>query len=427
MRTARFPLFVKIGLPGALALFVPGAIGVALNAQPSSDASTDAGTETARAALNRALQEEKRVRAKAESLQRQAAGARQAADATARQAAAMAARIQQSEAAIATGEARLALIARKRAVLKARLAQRQEPIVHLTAALQTISRRPLVLSLFQPGSLRDLVYTRAVLSSALPQVEQRTAALRADLDRSRALEREALQAIDALRADENQWGARRKQLATLETQQRLTSRKAGALAARETDRALALAEKSTDLDALVGVLDKAADRRRLLAELPGPILRPPRPEKSQVVPADKGGNTSQSDRSGTTAMAGPRGYILPVTGRIVSGFGATLPSGLRSEGIRLAPRAMAQVVAPASGRIAFAGPYRGYGRIVIIEHEGGWTSLVTGLLRVDAKVGDSVVAGAPLGVAGSGNPVISLELRQDGKTFNPLEFLDGGR
>ncbi|MCB2051913.1 MAG: metalloendopeptidase, partial [Novosphingobium sp.] len=197
MRTARFPLFVKIGLLGALALFVPGAIGVALNAQPSSDASTDAGTETARAALNRALQEEKRVRAKAESLQRQAAGARQAADATARQVAAMAARIQQSEAAIATGEARLALIARKRAVLKARLAQRQEPIVHLTAALQTLSRRPLVLSLFQPGSLRDLVYTRAVLSSALPQVEQRTAALRADLDRSRALEREALQAIDA--------------------------------------------------------------------------------------------------------------------------------------------------------------------------------------------------------------------------------------
>jgi septal ring factor EnvC (AmiA/AmiB activator) len=73
--------------------------------------------------------------------------------------------------------------------------------------------------------------------------------------------------------------------------------------------------------------------------------------------------------------------------------------------------------------VAFAGAYRGYGQIVIIEHPGGWTSLVTGLAQLDARVGDTLVAGSPLGTAGPGAPVVTLELRQNGKPVNPLEFV----
>ena len=71
---------------------------------------------------------------------------------------------------------------------------------------------------------------------------------------------------------------------------------------------------------------------------------------------------------------------------MVTGFGAP-QGGALSQGIAIAPLAGAQVVAPAAGRIAFAGPYRGYGQIVIVEHAGGWTSLVTGLVRADTAVG----------------------------------------
>jgi septal ring factor EnvC (AmiA/AmiB activator) len=94
-----------------------------------------------------------------------------------------------------------------------------------------------------------------------------------------------------------------------------------------------------------------------------------------------------------------------------------------SQGLTFAPRDGAQVVAPAAGRVAFAGPYRGYGRIVIIEHEGGWTSLITGMARVDARVGDDLVGGAPLGIAGAPRPTITLELRRDGQPVNPLDYL----
>ena len=83
----------------------------------------------------------------------------------------------------------------------------------------------------------------------------------------------------------------------------------------------------------------------------------------------------------------------------------------------------AQVIAPGAGRVVFAGPYRGYGRIAIIEHAGGWTSLVTGLAQLDARVGDTLVAGSPLGIAGPGAPVITLELRRDGEPVNPLDHL----
>jgi septal ring factor EnvC (AmiA/AmiB activator) len=114
--------------------------------------------------------------------------------------------------------------------------------------------------------------------------------------------------------------------------------------------------------------------------------------------------------------------LLPVVGRTVAGFGAPEGPGT-SRGITFAPTAGAQVVAPAAGRVVFAGPYRGYGRIVIIDHDGGWTSLVTGLARLDVGVGDRLVGGSPLGVAGPGQPTISLELRREGEPVNPLQYI----
>jgi murein hydrolase activator len=81
------------------------------------------------------------------------------------------------------------------------------------------------------------------------------------------------------------------------------------------------------------------------------------------------------------------------------------------------------VVAPAAGRVAFAGPFRGFDRIVIVEHAGGFTSLVTGLARVDVEVGAELVGGAPLGVAGSRRPLVGLELRRGGEPVNPIDYL----
>ncbi|MGJ0237157.1 murein hydrolase activator EnvC family protein [Novosphingobium fluoreni] len=355
------------------------------------------------------------ARRRAETLEAQARAVTLQADRTAREAAALAARVQETEAQIAAQEARVKLIAAARQALRARMAERQAPLMRLTASLQRLSRRPPVLALLRPGSLRDLVTMRALLQTMLPEVERRTAALRTEITRAQALERSARAASDQLRAGENQLNEKRRQLAAVEARQRIASRQVSGIASREAERALMLAERARDLGDLVGEIGRQGQLREALARLPGPIIRPPRPEDSRVIDPP-------------AAIPAPQGlgaWMLPLTGRLVTGFGEQGAGQSRSRGVLLAVRPNAQAVAPAPGRIAFAGRYRGYGQIVIIEHEGGWASLVTGLARLDVAVGQQVVAGSPLGVAGPGRPQVGVELRRNGVPVNPLQYLRG--
>ena len=371
-------------------------------------------------ALADAQSQGEEARKRAESLEAEAASATEAADRTAREAAGAAARIQQAEAAILADQARIGLVEQQRAALRARLAEKRRPLVRLTASLQRMARRPPVLSMLRPGSLRDAMYLRAILASMLPEVDRRTASLRAEIARSKALQEQARLALVQLQAGEAEWRKRRANLAALETRQRLALRAVSGVADREAERALALAERTRDLDGLAEDLGKAGALRTELAALPGPVLRPDQPLAAQVGP---------EVASTASVQAGPPSYALPATGRLVAGFGESprypgSQTGLpKSRGIALAVRQGAQAVAPASGRVAFAGPYRGYGSIIIIEHDGGWTSLITGLAQLDARVGDRLVRGSPLGITGAGRPVITLELRRDGVPVNPLEYI----
>jgi septal ring factor EnvC (AmiA/AmiB activator) len=407
------PAIRRVACLALAAIACAGAMGVAAYAASSAPAATPAATQ---AALRAAQFERQRAQARGERLEAEAARATVAADRAARETAALAARVQQAEAGIAAAEARLSLVDRQRTALREAFGREQGPLVRLTAALQRFARRPLALSILRPGSVSDVVYTRAILASAIPAVEQRTTGLRRGLARSRALQSEARGALADLRSEQAALAERRRQLAAIETRERLASRAAGSGAEREAERALLLAEEARDLGALVGELGRTAELRRRLAALPGPVLRPPRPELARAAPAPAPRGTP------ARATRPPAPYILPVTGRTVTGFAAPSPTG-PATGLTLAPRAGAQVVAPAAGRIAFAGPYRGYGRIVIIEHGGAWTSLVTGLARVDVRVGESVVGGSPLGVAGPSRPSVALELRNGDEPVNPLQFV----
>ncbi|MBI3444037.1 MAG: peptidoglycan DD-metalloendopeptidase family protein, partial [Magnetospirillum sp.] len=88
-------------------------------------------------------------------------------------------------------------------------------------------------------------------------------------------------------------------------------------------------------------------------------------------------------------------------------------------------RKAAQVIAPFDGHVAFAGPFRGYGLLLIIEHSEGYHTLLAGMSQIDCAVGQKLLAGEPVGIMGQDDskPNLYVELRRNGQPVNPLPWL----
>ncbi len=116
---------------------------------------------------------------------------------------------------------------------------------------------------------------------------------------------------------------------------------------------------------------------------------------------------------------------FPARGHVVIHFGQAGEGGLPAKGITMETRAGAQVVTPYDGDVVFAGPFRGYGLLLIIEHGEGYHTLLAGMARIDSTVGQRLVAGEPVGVmdVSEDKPLLYVELRHSGQPINPLPWL----
>lgn len=317
---------------------------------------------------------------------------------------ALAARMQQAEADIAAATARIALVDRLLGEQQATLATQQGPITRLIAALCSLAQRPSAVAIMQPGSIADLVHVRAVLASTIPVIQARTAGLRAQLDRSRRLRADAVLAARSLSESRRRLEASRVALARLEAEHRTRSQRLGRSALAESDRAIGLGERARDLVDRLQVTGDAAETARALAALSGPTPRP--------------GADSLSAVPWTTASAPWR---LPVDGRLTTGFGEVSASGVTSRGLTFAVAGGAAVAAPAAGRVVFAGPFRGYGNVVIVDHGGGWTTLLSGLGALSVKAGARVGPGDAIATAPAGDDrAVTVELRRKGRAVDPV-------
>ena len=318
--------------------------------------------------------------------------------------AAMGARIQQAQADIAAASARVALVDRLLADQQARLAEQQGPIARLVAALCSLAQRPDAVAVMQPGSVADLVHVRAVIGGTLPRIRARTAGLRADLDQTRKLRADAVLAARSLTDGRRRLETNRIALAQLEAQHRLKSQDLNRSALAESDRAIGLGERARDLVDDMQVTTDAAATARALTALPGPLPRP--------------GDATAPPLSWTAATAPWR---VPVAGRLTTGFGEISDAGVTSRGLTWSVPGGADIAAPASGRIAFAGPFRDYGTIVVIDHGGGWPTLLVGLGKLSVTAGERVAQGALLGAAPSGDDrKVTAELRRKGRPVDPV-------
>ncbi|QLC23458.1 peptidoglycan DD-metalloendopeptidase family protein [Parasphingopyxis sp. CP4] len=382
---------------------------------PFALAQPDSGNGEAEA-LEEALRQRAIAQQRAEQFQDRAESAESQAERTAAEQAAAAAEVQAAEADLTAAQNRIALIERLRVEQRARLAERQGTIIGLTAALQTMARRPPALALVHQGSITDLVHIRSLFSTTLPAVRERTAALRAEVARGANLRLQEDRAVALLEGRQSELEDRRVELAELEEGQRTQAAQLEQSAMIESDRVLALGEDARDIRSLMEEMDRQAEIRADLIELPGPRLRPAQPGEARAP-------TRQANRNSSNRRPP---YRLPVMGEVVEGLGEVSDAGVRSRGLTIATQPGAQVIAPTAGRISYAGEFRGYGRIVIIDHSGGWTTLITNLDIISVGVGDVVGQGAPIGRTGTDRPVVTVELRRAGQPVDISSLVSRG-
>jgi septal ring factor EnvC (AmiA/AmiB activator) len=375
---------------------------------PAQAPALDPALNDVRTTLVTAKQSAAEAEARAAALNQAAEQASDEASRARARAAALGLEVQAAQADIAAAQARITLIAQLQAVERSRIADRQGPILHLIAALQTMARRPSALAVAQPGSLDDIVHVRLLLADTLPVIRSRTADLRAELDRQTALRGDAERALAALDASRTLLASRRQALAAVEATAIRRSQRLADQAEEEEERAIGLGEDARDIADRMQTLAEAGDVRSRLANLPGPDPRP------------DGTDDALPRRDG------PARYRLPASGEVATGYGEVSQAGIRARGLTLSTDPNAAVQAPAVGTVVYAGPFRSYGRVVILAHGGGWTTTVTGLDSLAVKAGEHVGQGHVLGRAGTGTPQVTAELRRDNRPVDIVAMAQGG-
>ncbi len=346
-------------------------------------------------ALNakRALAEARAADAQVARLEKAADQAQDEVERIRAQQAAAAEAIAAAEARISAADASAQVIAAQIAARRERLRKESAPATALLGGLAVMAERPPLLAILDQGSTREFVRVRLLLDSTLPAIRARTASLRAELDRGRQLQQKAEQARADLVGSRNALAERKREFAELESKAVKIAQRRGGEALGAGDVALARSEQAAQL---TGELRRSGAARAIAAQmsrLPPPPVRP--------------GTQAAKDEA-------PFAYLLPVA-PIIEGLGAVAPNGVRSRGLTLATARGATVAVPASGTLRFSGPFRSYDAVVIIDHGGGWMSL---LLNVASplKPGEKVQVGQPLGRA-LGR--IGVELSRNGRHVSP--------
>jgi septal ring factor EnvC (AmiA/AmiB activator) len=347
------------------------------------------------AQLQRARAEQSAAEAEAAKLEKAAAEARGEAERLHAQQAAAAQNVEAAEARITAADAQLRLASAYVAAHRQQLLEQQRPVASLLAGLAVMSRRPPLLAMADRGNADELVKVRILLDSTLPVIRSRTSKLSAELSEGQRLEQAAASARAELLQSRRDLVAKRQQFAGLEQRALQMAAGSGGQALGAGDVALAARET---VERLQNAQTNSRGVRAVAAALASADSAPPRPTGPEGPP-----------------LRPPFAYELPVAADVTQGLAAVNESGVRSRGLTLATSRGAPLAAPAAGTIKFAGPFRDYDGIIIIDHGGGWISLIVNIAS-PLHAGDRVELGQPIGRAlGS----IEVELSQNGRRISP--------
>ena len=311
----------------------------------------------------------------------------------------------------------------------ARLQAERGRFSQIILAVQRMARYPPVALLAQPQDLNDMVRGAILLRAAVPAVEQRAASLRAELAaiaRLRStLEHRRLERDETAHALER----KRKRLAGLAASRVRESAATELVRQNAFMRAELLSREARDLrDLLARLAQQRIARLAAEAAAKQKVQQQARYKAAQIQQDTAIIIVPSPLAKRVLSIRQARGMLpFPAVGQITGRYGDLLgSSGPIRKGIVIETLPAAQVVAPYDGDVVFAGLFRGYGLLLIIEHDEEYHTLLTGLSRIDAVIGQRIIAGEPVGVMGQLTPEppnLYVELRRAGQPINPLPWL----
>ncbi len=336
-----------------------------------------------------------------------------------------AARVRDLEASIAATQARLKPLDDQEAQLRKSLDERRGAVVEILAVLQRVGHQPPPVLLVRPEDALVAVRTAIMLGAMVPSMRAEADALAgnlADLVKVRkgiVGERAQLDRdLDGLGRDQLRLnlliGERQKKEAA--SQEALNA---------ERVRAADLARQADTLKSLIAKLESDL------------------PVASRAARADARGIASDATRADLAVLKDPgrlapaiafgatRGHLRwPVNGVKLSEFGASDGLGGTQKGLSIGARPGAQITSPCDGWVVYAGTFRSYGQLLILNAGGGYHVLLAGMERISVDLGQFVLTGEPVAVMGGGaqvsaaatkskQPVLYVEFRKDGAPIDP--------
>jgi septal ring factor EnvC (AmiA/AmiB activator) len=341
---------------------------------------------------------------------------------------ASAAALRETETAVAADATEVSALAEKRAATEARLHQRAAEMAPLLPLIERLALYPTETLLAMPGPPEDALRGLTILRGIAQRLETEAAQLRQEqvalAAQSAALDAALakLRAVQATQADQAQ--ALDQQLAAAHA---LRDRmdQAGSEAQR---RAALEASRADNLRSALATLEQQRARAEAQARDDAARATQDRQEAAAVEARRREAAFARPAGPGPE----PHGQLLaPVAGTVVRAWGDPTDAG-PATGVSYRPPPAARVVAPCGGRIRFAGPFRSFGALIILDCGGGYAFVLAGLERLDVAVGAAVLPGEPVGTmpgwdaASTGpRPALYMELRHDGQAVNPAPFLRG--
>jgi septal ring factor EnvC (AmiA/AmiB activator) len=343
---------------------------------------------------------------------------------------AIAARIQGAEGLITAAEERLAKLGEEEGTLTRELARRRESLSELLAGLQQLERNPPPPVVTDPGDALSAVRGAMLFTAVVPEIKTRAALLAQSLSRLQALRASILREQSGLKVENEHLQAERREIGALHERKLQLLRATGGELDREVVRAARLSKKAQSLRELLATIDIERRKREAEAEA-----------SAKAAEAKAQAETAQQQKSKLVFVSARGTLEFPAQGQKLRAFGEADGLGGSVKGLFIATRQEAQVTAPAPGRVEFAGPFRSYGQLLILDVGEGYLVLLAGLGTISAQSGQFVRAGEPVGVMGSEpargtmigdsmdetRPILYVEFRKNGSAVDPSPWWTGAR